>query len=90
METYEIIVKNDSDVLKVKLPVDVVEKIKEMSTLKDSDFKKSANEQIMKALISSLDSILYTFDNLKPHSETSIDTNAGEVISEKTENGKEE
>jgi len=90
MEDYEIVVKNNSEVLKVKLPGEVIDKIKQMSELNDGDFEKSANEKIMQTIISSLDSMIYAFDNMKPHPKTSTSTAIGEITHEKTENGNKE
>ena len=58
MTTFEIIVKNDKEAIRVELPNRVINKIMEISTLKKENPKISDNEIIMRMCIKALYRIL--------------------------------
>ena len=60
---YEVIVRNEKDALKVELPKEVVDKLKEVSKYNEEDFKEKSNEFILKTLIKSLDVLLYSLEH---------------------------
>ena len=63
--TCELIVKSEKDALKVVLPTAVVNKIKELSSLSETDFKEKSNEIILDMVLKSLDVLLYSMDHLQ-------------------------
>ena len=83
MINYEIIIRNESEALKLELPDAVVQRIKELSSLNDPDFKELDNEKILEFVVASLDRLLYGFDNIKPHSNKETEINVGRVSSSK-------
>ena len=60
-ETYEIIVTNKKEALKVTLPENVVYRIKELSKFADKDFENISNEVILDIVLKSLDGLLYGY-----------------------------
>lgn len=87
MGGFEIIVKDEKEALRLKLPDKVVERIKRISSLSDNDFKELDNEDILKVIIKSLDDLLYGFEYTKPHSEKNLESKFGTVATEKVKNG---
>jgi len=86
MPTFEIIIKNEKEALRMKLPEDIVERIKVVSSLNDEDFNELDNKTILRIIVKSLDSILYGFEHTKIHSITKTDVEGGAVVTEKHKN----
>lgn len=66
---YEIVVTNKNEALKVRLPENVVQRIKEVSELKGKDFEDKPNDVILEIVIQSLDRLLYghQYAKCEPH-----------------------
>ena len=87
MSEFEIIVKNEENALRLKLPKSVVDRIKQLSSLNKKEFNDSDIKTILKMIIQSLDSLLYGFDGMNSHEETETETEVGKVLTEKKKHG---
>lgn len=61
--TYEVIVTNKKEALKVTLPENVVARIKEISEFADKDFENKSNEVILNMILKSIDKLIYGYSH---------------------------